>query len=60
MGKALVLLTKLQSDRKGVTALEYGIIASVVVVAVAAALTQLDFTTFFGSVMTKVNGGLPK
>lgn len=55
MGKALVLLAKLQSDRKGVTALEYGVIASVVVVAVAAALTKLDFTTFFTGIMSKVN-----
>jgi Flp pilus assembly pilin Flp len=59
MGKALVLLAKLQSDRKGVTALEYGVIACVVVVAVAGAATQLNFGTFFTGVMTKVNAGLP-
>lgn len=56
MGKALVLLAKLQSDCKGVTALEYGVIASVVVVAVAAAASSLDFSAFFGKVMTTVNG----
>lgn len=38
MGKAIYLLTSLKADRKGVTALEYGVIAAVLVVAVATAV----------------------
>ncbi|RKK03191.1 Flp family type IVb pilin [Pseudoroseomonas wenyumeiae] len=53
MGKATYLLTSLKTDRKGVTALEYGVIAAVLVVAVATA-----FTTFGGAVSTFL-GTLP-
>ncbi|MFH5925640.1 Flp family type IVb pilin [Roseomonas xinghualingensis] len=35
MGQAFALLANLKADRKGVTALEYGVIAAVMVVAVA-------------------------
>jgi Flp pilus assembly pilin Flp len=38
------LLQQVKTDRKGVTALEYGVIASVAVVALLAA-----FNTFYGS-----------
>jgi len=61
MGKALYLLASLKADRKGVTALEYGVIAAVLVVAVAAAMNTFGtgIGTFFDSVLTKVNAKLP-
>jgi pilus assembly protein Flp/PilA len=60
MGKAFFLLSSLKADRKGVTALEYGVIASVLVVAVAAAVNGFgtSLSTFFGTVMTNVTNAL--
>ena len=48
------LLSRMLADRKGVTALEYGVIAAVTVVAVAAAIipVQTALTTLFGNVVT--------
>ncbi|HWX50015.1 MAG TPA: Flp family type IVb pilin [Roseomonas sp.] len=61
MGKAFYLLASLKADRKGVTALEYGVIAAVLVVAVATAMGTFgdSIGTFLGSVMTKINAKLP-
>ncbi|MDJ0391283.1 Flp family type IVb pilin [Roseomonas sp. E05] len=57
MGKALYLLASLKADRKGVTALEYGVIAAVLVVAVAGAATSFGgkITPFFTSVMSQID-----
>jgi len=41
MGQAFALLASLKANRKGVTALEYGVIAAVVVVAVAGGIAGL-------------------
>jgi Flp pilus assembly pilin Flp len=48
------LLSRVMADRKGVTALEYGVIAAVTVVAVAAAIVpvQTALNTLFGNVVT--------
>jgi pilus assembly protein Flp/PilA len=48
------LLRRVVADRKGVTALEYGVIAAVTVVAVAAAIVpvQTALNTLFGNVVT--------
>jgi pilus assembly protein Flp/PilA len=48
------LISRVLVDRKGVTALEYGVIAAVTVVAVAAAIVpvQTALTTLFGNVVT--------
>jgi Flp pilus assembly pilin Flp len=48
------LLSRALADRKGVTALEYGVIAAVTVVAVAAAIVPVQnaLTGIFGSVVT--------
>ena len=47
------LLGRVVADRKGVTALEYGVIAAVTVVAVAAAIApvQTALTGIFGGVL---------
>jgi pilus assembly protein Flp/PilA len=60
VGKAFFLLSSLKADRKGVTALEYGVIASVLVVAVAAAVNTFggSLNGFFTTVMTNVTGAL--
>ncbi|HWL80342.1 MAG TPA: Flp family type IVb pilin [Roseomonas sp.] len=61
MGKALYLLTSLKADRKGVTALEYGVIAAVLVVAVAGAMSTFgdSIKTFFTGVMSTINTKAP-
>jgi len=48
------LLRRVMADSKGVTALEYGVIAAVTVVAVAAAIVpvQTALNTLFGNVVT--------
>jgi pilus assembly protein Flp/PilA len=48
------LLRRVFADRKGVTALEYGVIAAVTVVAVATAIipVQTALQTLFGNVVT--------
>lgn len=58
MGKAIYLLTALQADRKGVTALEYGVIAAVLVVAVATAVGTFGdaIEGFLSGVVTKAVG----
>lgn len=50
------LFTGLRGDRRGVTALEYGVIAAAVVLAVAAGVTGLkgDLTTVFTNVTSSV------
>lgn len=60
MGKAIYLLTTLKADRKGVTALEYGVIAAVLVVAVAGAVgTFGDYvSTFLGGLGGKIDAGM--
>jgi pilus assembly protein Flp/PilA len=60
VGKAFFLLSSLKADRKGVTALEYGVIASVLVVAVATAVGTFgsSLSGFFTTVMTNVTGAL--
>jgi pilus assembly protein Flp/PilA len=57
VGKAFFLLSNLKADRKGVTALEYGVIAAVLVVAVAGAAGTFgdNITTFLTGIMTKIN-----
>ncbi|MBP2276847.1 MULTISPECIES: Flp family type IVb pilin [Sphingomonas] len=49
-------LKRLWGDRKGATAVEYGLIVALVVIAMVAALTQLanSTTTMWGNVSTKV------
>lgn len=61
MGQALFLLSHLKADRKGVTALEYGVIAAVLVVAVATAMNTFGSSigTFFTGVMTTINAKVP-
>ncbi|PWC27604.1 Flp family type IVb pilin [Pseudoroseomonas aestuarii] len=65
MGKAIYLLTALKADRKGVTALEYGVIAAVLVVAVATAVgTFGDYVSTFltglgGKIDTAITGTPP-
>jgi pilus assembly protein Flp/PilA len=51
-----VLLERLKADRKGVTALEYGVLAAGIVLAVATAATALagKLTTLFTSVGTAI------
>jgi Flp pilus assembly pilin Flp len=48
----LVLLERLKADRKGVTALEYGVLASAIIVAlgIAAAALSTKLGTLFTSV----------
>jgi Flp pilus assembly pilin Flp len=61
VGKAFFLLSSLKADRKGVTALEYGVIAAVLVVAVAGAAGTFggEIKTFLGGIMGKINGAMP-
>ena len=51
-------LDGLKSDRRGVTAMEYGLIAALVAVAIIAAVTSLG--TQLASTFTKVTAALPK
>ena len=55
---ATALFAKLQSDRRGVTALEYGIIAAAVVLAVIAGITTLkaDVQAIFTAITAGVAG----
>jgi len=50
------LLRRVMADSKGVTAREYGVIAAVTVVAVAAAIVpvQTALNTLFGNVVTAI------
>jgi pilus assembly protein Flp/PilA len=50
------LLESLKVDRKGVTALEYGLIASLVAVVIIAAVTLLgtNLSSTFNAVATKI------
>ncbi len=52
----LKLFQRLAADRKGGTAIEYGLIASVIVVAMIASFIQLANTTtgIWGNVNTKI------
>ncbi len=52
----LKLIHRLAADRKGGTAIEYGLIASVIVVAMIATFIQLANTTtgIWGNVNTKI------
>ena len=53
---ALVSVRRLMGDRKGISAIEYGVLGAVVVVAVAALATPLGdlFTSVFDSISAKV------
>lgn len=53
----IVSLKRLAQDRRGISALEYGILAAVVVVAVAALGGQ--FTTLFSTVFATLTGSIP-
>ncbi|MDR6847677.1 pilus assembly protein Flp/PilA [Sphingomonas sp. BE270] len=50
-------LKKLLGDRRGATAVEYGLIVALIVIAMVTALTQLanSTTTMWGNVSTKVS-----
>lgn len=52
----LKLFQRLAADRKGGTAIEYGLIASLIVVALIASIIQLSSTTtgIWGNVNTKI------
>jgi len=56
--KALSAVRRFIRDERGVTAIEYGLIASVIAVAVAAALTPVQdaLTNVFNSVKTALTG----
>ena len=56
--KALSAVRRFIRDERGVTAIEYGLIASVIAVAVAAALTPVQdaLTTVFGQIRTALAG----
>ncbi|WP_010187007.1 Flp family type IVb pilin [Sphingomonas sp. PAMC 26605] len=51
------MLTRLSKDRRGGTAIEYGLIAGLVVITMIAAFTQVATitTTIWGTVTTKVS-----
>jgi pilus assembly protein Flp/PilA len=55
--RAKAELSRLSSDRKGITALEYGIMAAVMVAVLATAFQALtgQLTTLFTSIGTKLN-----
>jgi len=50
------LLERVKADRKGVTAMEYGVIAAGIVIAVAAAAATLG--TNVSALFTKIGGSL--
>lgn len=52
--KLWVALDSLKRDMRGVSAIEYAILAAVLIGVVAAAVTQLDLGTVFGDIGTKV------
>jgi pilus assembly protein Flp/PilA len=60
MGKVIYLLSSLQADRKGVTALEYGVIAAVLVVAVAGAMGTFgeSIGSFLATIRTKIDSAV--
>jgi len=47
----------LKSDRKGATAIEYGLIAGLIAVVIVGAITTVgtDLNTLFGTIGSKVN-----
>jgi len=47
----------LKSDRKGATAIEYGLIAGLIAVVIVGAITTIgtDLNTLFGTIGSKVN-----
>ena len=54
-------LDKFFANRDGATAIEYGLIAGLIAVAIVAAITTLggNLTTLFGAVSTKVTAATP-
>jgi pilus assembly protein Flp/PilA len=50
----VVLLERLKADRKGVTALEYGVIAAAIIVAIGAVMGTMG--THLGAMFTTVSG----
>jgi pilus assembly protein Flp/PilA len=52
-------ITKFIRDEEGVTAIEYGLIASLVAIAIVLGATQLGtaLNTLFGAIATCVGGG---
>ncbi len=50
------ILRKLRADKKGATAIEYGLIAALIAVAAIGAMTQVggSLKTTFGNVSTKL------
>lgn len=52
------LLQALRADRKGVTALEYGILAGLIAVVIIGAATTLggDISSLFGRISTAIGG----
>lgn len=57
----LALIRKLMKDKKGATAIEYGLIAALVSVAAIGALGTMgdSLETMFGSVSTELTNSLP-
>ncbi len=53
--KLWVALGNLKDDARGVTALEYVILAAIVIGALAVASTQFDFNNWFGTIAGKVS-----
>lgn len=52
--KLWVAMDNLKHDARGVTAIEYAILAAVVIAALTAAGAFIDFATIFGSIETKI------
>jgi pilus assembly protein Flp/PilA len=52
--KLWAALESLKHDERGVTALEYVILAAIVIAAIIGASTQFDFNTWFGTIASKV------
>lgn len=53
-----VALHSVTSDERGVTALEYAVLAALIVVIVAAAVVQLDLGGLFSQIHDKVNSAM--
>ncbi len=55
------LLKKFSANENGATAIEYGLIAALVAVAIIGALTALgvDLTNLFGGVSTELQDAIP-
>jgi pilus assembly protein Flp/PilA len=62
MSKRLVKFCAMKHDRRGVTALEYGLIAALVAVAIIAAVTTLgsNLTKTFTNISSHFAGGTVK